>query len=313
MKTALVLSGGSIKGAFQAGAIQEVLESGIKPTAIYGISVGSLNGGFLADKAGRDFAQSQSIDWPKIGEELADFWRTKITSFDKIGKKHGFFSLAKSLVFSTFDGMIDTKRLRDLINSIMTEENIQNAPIIYKAGTVNIANGKLILADKTTTNLVKYIIASTAIPVVMPVSMISKQPFVDGGVRDVATLNPAIEDGADEIICILCQPKDLSATSINLGKLEEFAERIMEIVVNETVNNDIEWAQYINEHCPEDGSPVTSGPFEGYRHVKLTIIRPTGPLDIKLTDFNANDIKRIYDNGREIAKKALHPEPVPIV
>ena len=40
-KTALVLSGGSVKGAFQAGAIRAVLETK-QPDYIYGISVGAL-------------------------------------------------------------------------------------------------------------------------------------------------------------------------------------------------------------------------------------------------------------------------------
>lgn len=51
---AFVLSGGSIKGAFQAGVITDLLTSGsFMPDAIYGTSVGSLNGAFLADRAGR--------------------------------------------------------------------------------------------------------------------------------------------------------------------------------------------------------------------------------------------------------------------
>jgi len=50
---ALVLGGGSIKGSFQAGAIDALLKAGFKPFKIFGVSVGSLNGVFLADRAGR--------------------------------------------------------------------------------------------------------------------------------------------------------------------------------------------------------------------------------------------------------------------
>ena len=54
MKKAFVLSGGSIKGAFQAGALADLLTSKtFTPDAIYGTSVGSLNGAFIADRAGR--------------------------------------------------------------------------------------------------------------------------------------------------------------------------------------------------------------------------------------------------------------------
>ncbi len=82
---ALVLSGGSIKGAFQAGAVAEILGSGFTPDAIYGVSVGGLNGAFLADRAGRAAIRNEPPDWAKIGEDLATFWKEKITSFDEIG------------------------------------------------------------------------------------------------------------------------------------------------------------------------------------------------------------------------------------
>ena len=86
MKNALVLSGGSIRGAFQAGAIAHVLEKGFKPDGIYGTSVGSLNGGFLAERAGR--SKTKEPAWPAIGKELENFWLTNINSFKKIGKNY---------------------------------------------------------------------------------------------------------------------------------------------------------------------------------------------------------------------------------
>ncbi len=311
MKTALVLSGGSIKGAFQAGAIKEVLEAGIEPSAIYGISVGSLNGGFLADRAGKAGGNIPAqINWPEIGRGLGDFWLEKVTSFSRIGKKRGKLTLLWQLITSKFNGLIDTKKLRQLVYETMNGDDLRESPIIFKSGSVNIADGTLILADKSSSNFIEYIIASTAIPVVMPVSLISGQPLVDGGVRDVAALSPAIDDGAEEIICILCQPRNLSGTSVHIGKLEEFAERIMDIIINETVNNDIEWAQYINKFCPRDGTPVSGGPLDGYRYIPLTVIRPVGPLDITLTDFSRDDIRRIYEDGREAARQALSTRSV---
>jgi NTE family protein len=305
MKTGLVLSGGSIKGAFQAGAIREILDAGVKPAGIYGISVGSLNGGFLTDRAGQAGRKGETPDWPAIGEELGRLWLETINSFGKIGKKRGSLKLVWNLLWSKFDGLIDTGKLQALVNEILDEDNLRESPAIFKAGSVNVADGTLFEADNRTPNLIKYIIASTAIPVVMPVSKISGQPLVDGGVRDVAAMKPAIEDGAEEIVCVLCQPRDLAGAQINTGNLMHFAERLMDIIINETVNNDIEWAQFINDHTPEDGTVVLSGSMQGYRRVPLTVIRPSGPLDINLTDFSRVDIERIYEEGRAAAKPEL--------
>lgn len=305
MKTGLVLSGGSIKGAFQAGAIREILEAGVEPTGIYGISVGSLNGGFLADRAGRAKKMGKKPDWPAIGKELGTFWLENINSFGKIGKKRGLFCLIWQLLQSKFGGLIDTKNLQVLVKSILNEDNLRNSPAIFKAGSVNMADGSLFQAQNDTPNLIDYIIASTAIPVMMPVSMVSSQPLVDGGVRDVAAMKPAIDDGAEEIVCVLCQPRNLTGTQINCGNLLQFAERLMEITVNETVNNDIDWAEFINAHTPPDGTLAASGPMAGYRHIPLTVIRPAGPLNIDLTNFNRDDIERTYEEGRAAARIEL--------
>ena len=209
------------------------------------------------------------------------------------------------LCWSRFNGLIDTANLRRLVYDTLDECFLKNSPVRFQAGSVNVADGRLIQADASYPNLLDYVIASTAIPVVMPVSIIGDQPLVDGGIRDVAPLAPAIDGGADDIVCILCQPADMTGAKVSLGKLEEFAERVMEIVVNETVNNDLQRAQEINEHCPEDGSLVADGPYKGYRRVSLTVIRPPASLNVALTDFTVNDIKRLYEDGRAAARKAL--------
>lgn len=74
MKKAFVLSGGSIKGAFQADALADLLTSKtFIPDAIYGTSVGSLNGALIADRAGRYVNAGNEVDWVSIGNELQNF------------------------------------------------------------------------------------------------------------------------------------------------------------------------------------------------------------------------------------------------
>ena len=48
--TALVLAGGSTRGAIQIGMLQVLAEHGFVPDRVYGSSVGAINGaGFAAD------------------------------------------------------------------------------------------------------------------------------------------------------------------------------------------------------------------------------------------------------------------------
>lgn len=49
-KTALVLSGGGSRGAYEIGVWEALIELGIKIDLVTGTSVGSINGAFVAQK-----------------------------------------------------------------------------------------------------------------------------------------------------------------------------------------------------------------------------------------------------------------------
>jgi NTE family protein len=307
--TALVLSGGSIKGAFQAGAIAELLGSGIKPMAIYGISVGSLNGGFLADRAGKAARAEEEPDWPQIGEELVQFWTERISSFKLIGRERGNVSLLWSIIRGKFEGAIDTGRLRHLVSRTLNEDDLAACPIVFQAGSVDLLTGKLVYADKSNSSrqFREYIIAGTAIPVVMPVSVINQRPLVDGGIRDVALLRSAIrEEKAERVFCILCQEEVLEAAVVDHRKILEYGERLMAIVTNEIVNNDIDRARTINRFV-ETGrlQPPESPEDKDYRYIDLKVVRPKAGLNIELTEFDSDDIRRLVKLGREAAREKL--------
>jgi len=76
--TALVLSGGGSKGAFQAGAIKYLLEKGVKFNVIAGTSVGGLNGLIVSQN-----------EPEKVPEEL-DQWWGKIKNRD-VYRSHNFW------------------------------------------------------------------------------------------------------------------------------------------------------------------------------------------------------------------------------
>jgi NTE family protein len=300
-KRALVLSGGSIKGAFQAGAIDRLLSDGFAPDAAYGISVGSLNAAFLADRAARQVAKGNRIDWPEVGRDLVQFWLTQVNGPEAILKKHNAVSLAWQVLWKKFNGLTNTDRLRELVRNSISRIHIGNSPLALGIGTVNVVNGDLVLATNNTDNILDYVIASAAIPIIMPSVDINKQVLVDGGVRDVAPLKFGIDSGATEICCIVCQSEQLDAIGINFRDALPFAERVMEIITNELVNNDLAYAELVNQHTPPDGTPAESGPFAGKRRLDIRVIRPERPISVALNSFTPDDINRMIDLGRAAA------------
>lgn len=300
-KRALVLSGGSIKGAFQAGAIQQILNEGFKPDIIHGISVGSLNGSFIVNETGK---RNNIYNWKRVGETLVDFWRNNINQPSDLVKKKSFFKIVKELLFNRFDGLISTEPLQQLVNRILSIDNLRKSDIDFTAGAVDMITGRLNYFNKLDSSLIKGIIASTTIPIMMPISQIGSTPYYDGGLRDVASLKSVIEKGADEIVIILCQSEQLSSKNFNTGKLMHLVSRVMDIVVNETVNNDIARMKDVNELVPKSSNIIKKGVHEGKKKIRFKIIRPQKELIVKIDQFEKNDVEEMIELGKVTARES---------
>ncbi|PCI96229.1 MAG: hypothetical protein COB15_11085, partial [Flavobacteriales bacterium] len=174
----------------------------------------------------------------------------------------------------------------------------------FTAGAVDMISGKLKSFDNYQPSLIDGIIASTAIPIMMPISPIGGIPFYDGGLRDAAPLKNVIEKGADEIVIILCQSEQLSEKNFNTGKLMHLVSRIMEIVVNETVNNDIARMKDINCQVPKNSDIIKRGVHSGKKRIKFKIIRPPKELSVKIDKFNKADIEQMIEQGKITAQNS---------
>jgi NTE family protein len=292
---ALVLSGGSIKGAFQAGAIAHVLKC-FEPDLVVGTSVGSLNGSFAVSRTGL------GRSWEEAGTDLVHFWQRRITRFGDIGRKRSTTCVVLSLR-KRFDGLLDMSRLYGIVRDEIRTADIVGSPADFYACSVDLDSGDACYAGKDETDLVEYVIASTAIPLVMPIKMVGGKPFWDGGVREVAPLKKAIQLGATEIVCIACDPKVTPRAEIGgpTAPFMQLADRLMTMVTNETLNNDIGMVEDVNEYLAECPNP--SGLLDEREVIDLTVIRPDEDLKIDLVKFNSADIQRLIDSGTRIAER----------
>ena len=312
MTSALVLSGGSIKGAYQAGAISAVLKQGFTPSLIYGISVGSINGAFLADRAGRHVRAGTPVNWPGIGAELTNFWTQRIRSLADLGKKRAGLGLLFSAVFSDFDGLVDMEPFDDLVGHEILPENLIAADqkgIKCFAGTMNLRDGTYFDAPGTHPRIIDYIIGSTAMPIIMPLKTIGagkdKGYWLDGGTRNVTPLKAAIDAGATDITCIVCQQQGLRPSDFDRKSLLELADRISDVITQTILDNDLATFDWVNQFVPADGTPVANGPFKGYRYITKRVIRPKDPLGIDFETFTRADIARMIKQGAADAQQVL--------
>ncbi|MCF2443130.1 patatin-like phospholipase family protein [Dyadobacter sp. CY345] len=288
---ALVLGGGSMKGAFQVGAIQSVLENGFEPDMVYGISVGALNATFLANETGRQNSEEGKISWPFAGRKLLEFWVKNITQPQDISTLRSRVMLGMNTLMSRFDGLVDPAPLHLLIRKNVKDKYLKHTPVKIKVGAVNVQSGEIKYVTPQEPHFLDFVRASSSIPMLMPAIAIGNKMYLDGGLREVAPIRQAIADGATEIVIIAChsphlyQPEDM-----NPQNLITLVERVRDITVNEYANSNIIWAESYVDRSILRGVPM-----------KLTVIRPTSPLVLDMQHFNSEDISRLIIEGYRVA------------
>lgn len=285
----LVLGGGSLKGAFQCGAIIAILEKGFQPEAVYGVSVGSLNATFLVHEANRQYADTGAIDWPKASRALLEFWIKNITKPDDVATIRSRFLTGYNTLFSRFDGFLDNMPLRNLIRQYIDVSVLKQGPIKLKVGAVNVIEGDMVYVSPQDDHFLDYVFASSSLPFLMSAVQIGgdrRKAFLDGGLREVAPLREALDDGATELMCVACHAKRIFNESFNYRNLLNLMERVKDITVNQIVNNDIAWAERYVEREKLRGHTFS-----------LTVIRPTEPLSLNLQKFTSDDISKLIVQG----------------
>ena len=183
MTTAFVLSGGASHGAMQVGMLEALYERGIEPDLIIGTSAGALNGAFIANRP-------QTV---QTARELGRVWtgleRGQVFPLNPITGALGFFGARSYLV--------PDSALRGLVKAHMTCERLEEAAVpLHVIATEVLAGEEIRLSEGP---LLDAVMASAAIPGVLPPVAWNGRELVDGGVTNNAPISHALELGADEV------------------------------------------------------------------------------------------------------------------
>lgn len=300
MKTAFVLSGGSVRGAFQVGVIQALIERGVTPDYVVGTSAGALNGALLCYFAGESYRQNGNVDWNEVSAKMILFWTMNVTKPEDLSIRRRGVSLIWQSARKRFKGLTDATPLRTLIDSTFPEAvNFQESPVDLEVCAVNFTSGKEVYASRTEFGFREYLKASSAIPVVMQEVMIGSETFFDGGLRELKPVRRALKrKGVERVIVISCYPEELPVPSKKTtGNLMDLFERLMDIVLNEIMMNDIGKAKEINDYLNSAGEAITPAHLIGKRNVDVQLIQPRRSLNVPLSDFDSEDISRMIQNG----------------
>jgi NTE family protein len=164
MSTAIVMSGGGIRGPLQVGALQSLLEHGIKPDMLAGTSAGSLNAGFMAAMG----AELSTIP------ALQKAWKS--ATKDKVYPGSTVAVLAR--VLDGAEGFFPTDGMRKLIEQTLPKgvTTFGQCKLPCYLTAVDLCSAQLyVFGDLPSAKLVDGMLASSVIPVLQ-----LRQPAVGG-------------------------------------------------------------------------------------------------------------------------------------
>ncbi|MFQ9891668.1 MAG: patatin-like phospholipase family protein [Emergencia sp.] len=187
-RTALVLSGGGSRGAYQCGVWQALSELGIKIDIVVGVSVGAINGAMVV--------QGDVI-------KTANLWREMETDmvFDvDAGAQIQDFAVE---FFKNLGA--GSSGLQNMLPRYVDEDAIRRSPIDFGLLTVEVPSMKPHYLWKEMIpdgKLFDYITASaSAFPAVHAYDIDGKR-FIDGGYEDNLPVSMALEKNPTEIIAV---------------------------------------------------------------------------------------------------------------
>lgn len=181
-RVAFVLGGGGTNGASEVGMLRALLEGGVIPDLVVGTSVGALNGAAVAAEPTVESAMRLQEVWLHLDHR-------QVFGGSIIAGATGLFRNRTHLHSNT--------ALRRLIKSALPVSTFEELAVRFQcvAASIERAGEHWFEAG----SLVDAILASSAVPGVLPPIQIGGEHFVDGGIVNSIPISRAVELGAREI------------------------------------------------------------------------------------------------------------------
>ncbi|HEY0168498.1 MAG TPA: patatin-like phospholipase family protein [Jatrophihabitans sp.] len=181
-EVAFVLGGGGVLGATQVGMLRALLERGIRPDLVLGTSVGALNGAMLAADPSLDSVRG-----------LTELWKELAASEVFSGS---VFGRARTLIRHGTH-LHSSDALRQLAADHLKVRDIEDLQVRFQcvAASIERATAHWFTAGP----IAEAVLASCAVPGLLPPVVIDGEHFLDGGLVHSIPVGRAVALGARTI------------------------------------------------------------------------------------------------------------------
>ncbi len=244
--TVLVLQGGGSLGAYQAGAYEGLVEAGVVPDWVTGVSIGAINAALIAGNPPgrrverlRTFWDRVSAAVPLILPPSLDPLRltfNRISAFGAVAFGiNGFFCPRVPPPYFAEEGsagalsFYDTEPLKRTLEELVDFDLINNHSMRLSVGAVKVRTGDSVYFDNRHRHITAdHIRASGALPPGFPPVTIEGEEYWDGGIVSNSPLWYVLDD-SPRLNALIVQVDLFSAKGELPANLNEVLERAKDI------------------------------------------------------------------------------------
>lgn len=273
--TALILSGGGAKGAYEAGAVALFSERGLSIQMVAGSSAGALNAAMVA--AGH--ADRLEPMWRALRREHIYSHRAPVVF---AGLLPGWLTL---LALDGATSLLDPQPLRELITASLDLPRIRSSPVRLLVTATDLARREQRAFDNRTIT-VDVLMAAAAVPGTFPAVAIEGALLVDGGLTGRAPVLEALDRApvGRAVVVMSYAPHEPGSPPTTIRRTLEEA---LETAMLHQIRRDVELARL--KHPAVD----------------VQVLTPSAPLQLRPLEFDPDGIARVLELGRADAITCL--------
>jgi NTE family protein len=274
--TALVLSGGGAKGAYEAGVAATLVERGVAVRLVAGSSAGALNAAMIA--AGQ--TERLAALWRGLRRDRVYALRTRVLF---AGLLPGWLTL---LALDRAGSLFDPAPLRELIDATLDLDRVRVAPVRLLVVTSDLARREARVFDNRTVTR-DVLLAAAAVPGAFPAVEVDGTLLVDGGLTGRAPVLEALAAGeplSRALVVMSYAPGEQGRAPTTMRRALEEA---FEMGMIHQIRRDVELARF------------------KYPAVEVQLWTPSAALSLRPLDFDPDGIARALERGRADAAACL--------
>jgi NTE family protein len=335
----LLLQGGGALGAYQAGVYEGLVEAGVAPTWVVGISIGAINAALIAGNPPERRIERLHEFWRRVSRDVApplpawlDSLRPTVNYMAAMsGATFGiraFFTPRIPPASFAEDGtegalsVYDTTPLKATLEELVDFDLINTGQVRLSVGAVDVRKGTSIYFDTKSTRIHSdHVRASGALPPGFPPVMIDGEHYWDGG---VVTNTPItyVSDERPLKTARIIQVDVFSAQGELPRNLAQVSERAKDIQYASRTRFNIEQIQQIGElsaacrrlvgklppglRSDPDAIKLAAACDErSWTIIRLINTRPSRSGFVKDYEFSRTTIKEAWTAGLEDVRRSV--------